>query len=163
MHHTLIVLRGLNIFTELKAKYVYFGFCRDCYFCLARVTAHKKESHFSEPWVIQCHYLSRCLPLCLYSSLNLGRFFSFLNLYTVHKTPGRGISLSQGRYLHREQHKCRINGPRYPYLEWDSNLRLQCSRGRRRFMPYTARPLWRALCLNYHFRFKSHRTEVRYF
>jgi hypothetical protein len=32
----------------------------------------------------------------------------------------RGISLSQGRYLHTEQHKHRINAHRYPCLEWDS-------------------------------------------
>jgi hypothetical protein len=33
---------------------------------------------------------------------------------------GRGISPSQGRYLHTEQHKRRINAHRHPCLEWDS-------------------------------------------
>jgi hypothetical protein len=54
----------------------------------------------------------------LYNSLGLGCFFSFLIL-------GRGISPSQGRYMHR------INAHRHPCLEWDSNPRPQCSNGRR--------------------------------
>jgi hypothetical protein len=48
---------------------------------------------------------------------------------------GRGISPSQGRYLHAEQHNHRINAHRQPCLEWDSNPWHQCSSGRRRFMP----------------------------
>jgi hypothetical protein len=48
---------------------------------------------------------------------------------------GRGISPSQGRYLHTEQHKDRINAHRRACLEWDSNPRSQFSSGRRRFMP----------------------------
>jgi hypothetical protein len=42
-------------------------------------------------------------------SLDLSCFRSFLMLYTVGRTPWMGISLSQGRYLHSEQHKHRIN------------------------------------------------------
>jgi hypothetical protein len=34
---------------------------------------------------------------------------------------GRGISPSQGRYLDKEQYKCRLNTQRHPCLEWDSN------------------------------------------
>jgi hypothetical protein len=52
----------------------------------------------------------------------------------------RGISPSQGRYLHTEQHKHGINAHRHPCLEWDSNVRSQCLSGRRRFMLYDARP-----------------------
>jgi hypothetical protein len=48
---------------------------------------------------------------------------------------GQGISPSQGLYLQTEQHKHRIKAHRHPCLEWDSNPRSQCSRGRRRFMP----------------------------
>jgi hypothetical protein len=48
---------------------------------------------------------------------------------------GRGISPSQGRYLHTEQQKHRINAHRHPCLEWYSNPRSQCLRGRRRFKP----------------------------
>jgi hypothetical protein len=36
---------------------------------------------------------------------------------------GRGISPSQGRYLHTGQHKHRINADRYLCLKWDSNRR----------------------------------------
>jgi hypothetical protein len=57
--------------------------------------------------------------------LDLGRFFSFL-IYT--QSVGlleRGIGPSQGRYLHTEQHKHRINANRHPCLEWDSNPRSQ--------------------------------------
>jgi hypothetical protein len=48
---------------------------------------------------------------------------------------GWGISPSQGRYLHTEQQKHRINAGRHPCLEWDSNPRSQGPSGRRRFMP----------------------------
>jgi hypothetical protein len=54
---------------------------------------------------------------------------------------GRGISPSQGRYLHTEQHKHRINAHIHPCLEWNSNPRSQCLSVRRRFIPQTARPL----------------------
>jgi hypothetical protein len=57
---------------------------------------------------------SVCLSVCLsvYGStvlVDLGRFFSFLNYTLSVGLPGRGISPSQGRYLHTEQHKHRIN------------------------------------------------------
>jgi hypothetical protein len=52
-------------------------------------------------------YLSN--HLSIYEStvlwLDLGRFFTFLILYTARRLLGRGISPSQGRYLHTEQHK----------------------------------------------------------
>jgi hypothetical protein len=54
-------------------------------------------------------------------SLDLFRFFSFLILYTAGLL-GRGISPPQGRYLHTEQHKHRINAHKHPCLERDSNL-----------------------------------------
>jgi hypothetical protein len=50
---------------------------------------------------------------------------------------GRGISPSQGRYLHTQQHKHRINAHKHPCLEWDSNPRSQCSSWRRQ----STRPL----------------------
>jgi hypothetical protein len=46
--------------------------------------------------------------LWLYSPCVPWPLFQFLNLYTV-RLLGRGISPSQGRYLHTEQHKHRIN------------------------------------------------------
>jgi hypothetical protein len=67
--------------------------------------------------------------------VNLGRFFSFL-MYT--QSVGlleRGISPSQSRYRHTEQHRHSINAHRHPCLELNSNPRPQCSRELRRFMP----------------------------
>jgi hypothetical protein len=55
-----------------------------------------------------------------------------------------GISLSEGRYLHTEQRKHRINTRSHPCLDWNSNPRPQYESGRRQFMPQTARPLWSA-------------------
>jgi hypothetical protein len=73
--------------------------------------------------------------------LGLGSFFSFLIYTQSVELLGRGISPPQGRYLHTEEHKHRINAHRHPCLEWDSNPRSQRSSWRRRFM---ARP--RGLC-----------------
>jgi hypothetical protein len=81
------------------------------------------------------------LSLLLYSLLDLGRFFTFLIPHTVGRTPWTGISQSQGRYLHTEQHKHRINAHRHPCLEWDLNPPSRCSSERGQFMPPTARPL----------------------
>jgi hypothetical protein len=70
--------------------------------------------------------------LWLYSPLlDLGRFFSFLIHTQSVGLLGRGISPSQGRYVHKH----RINVRKHQCLEWDSNPRPQCSSGRRRFMP----------------------------
>jgi hypothetical protein len=48
---------------------------------------------------------------------------------------GRGISQSQGRYLHTGQHKNKINAHRHPCLEWDWNPRSQCLSRQRLFIP----------------------------
>jgi hypothetical protein len=59
--------------------------------------------------------------------------FQFLNLLTKSiALLGLGIILSQGRYLHPEQLKHRINAHRHPCLEWDSNSPSQCLSGRSR-------------------------------
>jgi hypothetical protein len=80
-----------------------------------------------------------CIYLCLYSTLlDLSGFFSFLILYIVGRTSWTEISRSQGRYLHTELHKHRINAHRHPCLEWDSNPRSQCSS--HCIMHQTARP-----------------------
>jgi hypothetical protein len=92
-------------------------------------------------------YLSLYRSISLWLSiplLGLGRFFSFLIFLQSVGLPGRGTSQSQGRYLHKEQHKHRINAQRHPCLEWDSNPRSQRSSERRQFMPQSARPLWSA-------------------
>jgi hypothetical protein len=60
------------------------------------------------------------------------RFVSlqFLNLRQSTELLGRGISPSQGRYLHKH----RINADKHPCLEWDSNPRSQRSREQRHFI-----------------------------
>jgi hypothetical protein len=50
---------------------------------------------------------------------DLAAYFSVSKSYTQSvRLPGRGISPSEGRYLHTEQHKQRINTQRHPCLEW---------------------------------------------
>jgi hypothetical protein len=53
--------------------------------------------------------------------VDLGHFFQFLIYTQSVGLLGQGISPSQGRYLHTEQHKRRINAHRHPCLQWDSN------------------------------------------
>jgi hypothetical protein len=64
--------------------------------------------------------------------VDLGRFFSLLIYTQSIGLLGRGISPSQGRYLHTEQHKNRVNPHRHSCFDWDSNPQSQCSRKRRR-------------------------------
>jgi hypothetical protein len=76
--------------------------------------------------------------LSIYGStafVDFARFFSFLIHTELVGLLWRWISPSQGRYLHTEQHKQRINAYRQSYLEWDWNPRSQFSSGRKRFMP----------------------------
>jgi hypothetical protein len=85
------------------------------------------------------------LSLWLYNPLDLGRFFSFLILYTAGKTPWVGDqSVARQLPTHRTT-QTQNKAHRHPCLDWDSNPRPQCSSGRRRFMPLTARPLWPAV------------------
>jgi hypothetical protein len=67
------------------------------------------------------------------SSLSLLQFRNYLRNYKSHRQlvvlPGRGISLSQVLYIHREQHEHRINSHRHPCFEWDSNPRSECLSG----------------------------------
>jgi hypothetical protein len=76
------------------------------------------------PWNVLCH-------------------FSFLILRQSVGPLARGISPSQGHYLHKQ----RINADRHPCLVWDSNPRFQRSSERRHFMP---RPLWSAILDHYY-------------
>jgi hypothetical protein len=64
-------------------------------------------------------YPSIYVYLSIYGStalLDLGRFISFLMYSQSIGHLERGISLSQGRYLHTEQQKQRINAHRHPCL-----------------------------------------------
>jgi hypothetical protein len=54
----------------------------------------------------------------------------------------RGISPSQGRYLHTGQHTHTTNSQPTSLAQVDSNPLSQCLSWRRQFIPYTARPLW---------------------
>jgi hypothetical protein len=85
------------------------------------------------------------LSVCVFTALvDFGCFFSFLIYTQSVRLIGQGISLSQGRYLHTEQHKHRINTHRHPCLKWNLNPRSRYSSRQRWFMPYTAQPLWSA-------------------
>jgi hypothetical protein len=69
--------------------------------------------------------------------LDLGRFFSFLILYTVGRTPWTGdqpiaSSLSTPRTTETENKRTQY---RHPGHEWDSNPRSQLSSEREQFMP----------------------------
>jgi hypothetical protein len=82
------------------------------------------------------------LSMALQAFVGSWPLVKFLELFTQSVCLlGRGISPSQGRYLHTGQHKHRINAHRHQCLKWDSKPRFQYARKRRQFMPYTGRPL----------------------
>jgi hypothetical protein len=64
--------------------------------------------------------------------LSLGRFFSFLIRHTVGRTAWTGVSPSQDRYLHTEQHKHRITHTDFHASSW---IRTLDPSERRQFMP----------------------------
>jgi hypothetical protein len=92
---------------------------------------------FSSSFFFFCSCYSH---LELKASVKLSASLQLLNLRESVGLLGREISPSQGRYLIQTQNK-----RRHPCLEWDSNPRYHCSRGRRYFMPQIARLLWPAL------------------
>jgi hypothetical protein len=74
------------------------------------------------PWYTgSAHIQTTSISLWLYSSCGPWPVFQFPNLTQLVGLLGRGMSPSQGRYLHTEQHKYRINAHRHPCFEWDSN------------------------------------------
>jgi hypothetical protein len=86
--------------------------------------------------VISIQFIRLCMYtvsmyLWLYSPLlDLGLFFS-VSLSFIQSVGLLGLGIpSQGRYLHIEQHKRRINAYRHPCLKCDSSPRSLCSRGR---------------------------------
>jgi hypothetical protein len=79
--------------------------------------------------------LSICLSMALQSfSWNLAAFSLSYSYTQLVGLLGRGIGQSQGRYLHTEQHKHRINAHKHQCFEWDWNPRCQISSERRQFM-----------------------------
>jgi hypothetical protein len=91
------------------------------------------NSGFSVFESISSHSVSAFIHQWFYSPLlGPGCFFQFRDPVHCRWDSLDGvISPSQGRYLHSEQHKHRINAHRHPYLEWDSNPQPQCLSGRR--------------------------------
>jgi hypothetical protein len=73
--------------------------------------------------------LSLSLSLWLYSPLKLGRFFSFLILYLVGRTPWTADQ-PVARPLPTHGNTNRIKAHRHPCLEWDSSPRSQCWRAK---------------------------------
>jgi hypothetical protein len=94
----------------------------------------------TNPWVYGLGNVN--LSLHGFTALvNHDRFFSFLILYTVGRTPWIGDQpVSRLLPTHR------INANIHPCFEWDSNPRTQCSSWRRRFMSYTTRSLRSTKC-----------------
>jgi hypothetical protein len=93
------------------------------------------------------NYTLLLLPWLYCPLLGLGRFFRFLILYTVGRTPWT-VDQPVARPLptHRTTHtQNKRTQYRHPCLDWNSNPWLQRSSERRQFMPYTARPLWSAV------------------
>jgi hypothetical protein len=84
--------------------------------------------------------------------VHLGHYFSFLIYTQSVGLLGRVFSTPQCRYLHTEQHKHKIKPHRHSYLEWDSNLRPQCSSGEEfsclRTRGYCDRPEYDYYCIN---------------
>jgi hypothetical protein len=85
----------------------------------------------SRPTRRKKRYSCICIIVTLQTFVGLGHFFSFFILYTVGRTPLTGDQpVARPLPTHRT-----INEHKHPCLEWDSNPRSQCSRGRRQFMP----------------------------
>jgi hypothetical protein len=81
----------------------------------------------------------------------------FRNLFTrMLRLTERGTSPTQGRYLHTEQHKHRINAHRHPCLEWDLNSRSYRSSEQRQFIHYTGQPLWSSQSCNIRTKFRKY-------
>jgi hypothetical protein len=68
--------------------------------------------------------------------------FQFLNLYTVCRNPWTGDQpVARSLPTHRTTQTQNKRTNRHPCIQWVSNPRSQSLSGRRRFMPYPARPL----------------------
>jgi hypothetical protein len=113
----------------------------------AWISTNKRHEMISVPLVYILHskqigyiaiYISICLSVCLsisiYGSavlfLLIGRFYSFLILYSVGCTPWTADQLvARPLPIHRTK------AHRHPCFQWDSNPRSQYSDDRRQFLP----------------------------
>jgi hypothetical protein len=93
------------------------------YSYISNVNSHHQVRYINYSKIYLSLYIWFYSPL-----LDLGRFFSFLIYTQSVGLLGGGISQSQGRYIHTEQHKHRINAHGYPWFDLDSNPRSLCSR-----------------------------------
>jgi hypothetical protein len=91
---------------------------------MVAICSSETSVNFQHGFISQKLVLVGRIYISIYRStalVNLCTLLQFLNLYTVHRILERGISPSQGRYLHTEQHK--------------QNKRTQTSMTRVRFEP----------------------------
>jgi hypothetical protein len=96
--------------------------------CMIKQTAFRRTSH-----ILQGHNLSLWLSVLL---LELGRFFSFLVLFTVGRTPLTGDQpVAKPLPTHRKTQTQNKRTHRHPCLKWDSNPWSQCSSERRHSIP----------------------------
>jgi hypothetical protein len=70
-------------------------------YCFTLIISQQKKAN-STQLIYRSIYLSTRIYLCLYRHCELYRFFSFLFYTNSVRLLGRGISLSEGRYLHTE-------------------------------------------------------------
>jgi hypothetical protein len=124
--HNLIRFNCAPFFASCRRHRVLTDTCLDACRCAAYLTVLETEPSFN-----RCIFMHGITDL-----VDLGRFFSFLILYTVGRTPWTRDQPVAGPLATHG-----INVHRHPCHEWDWNSRPQCSNGRRRFIPYTARPL----------------------
>jgi hypothetical protein len=146
-----LILLNFSFYFDLKCNYVRkqsvlrsgrlkIFFWKGCRFS-PTPTSNKPESFSQEAInsIRNCESIYLSIYLSIYGSTALCwtfAAFQFLNIFTQSVGfLGRGISQSQGRYLHTGQHEHRINAQLHPCLEWDSNPRSQCLNGRRQFIP----------------------------
>jgi hypothetical protein len=106
---------NLNHYDMLLKQRGNFSFPIKLLHMFLHITCYSMTFYYrSKTHVLKHQTVNFFFRIWLYSSLYLGRFFSFLILYTVGRTPWTWISPSQGRYLHTEQHKHRINAHKHP-------------------------------------------------
>jgi hypothetical protein len=99
----------------------------------ARNVSTPERKYQNLPSNIKNIIMNEVFSLWLYSPLDSGRFFIFLILYIISKTPWTGDQpVTRPLLTHR------INAHRHPCLEWDSNSRSKYLSGRRHFRPVSS-------------------------
>jgi hypothetical protein len=91
--------------------------------------SRSESPNFQEPDDF-CLFMYFFPPSMALQHFDLGRFFSFLILYTVSRSPWTG-----GQPVAKQLPTHRINAHRHPCFEWEPNRRPPAFSGRRLFMP----------------------------